>query len=450
MLFIAEKTGASKLTLVLAGVAVSGMFSAGTDAVVTFVPDALAGYSDFRIGGLANLSMSRIIPAFWVIAAAMVLIFSLAGELDVLMLGADTAQSLGVRAKPLRLVLLILAAALAGAAVSFSGLIGFVGLIVPHIMRRLIGEDSLPLLAGCALGGAVCLTLCDLLGRLLFAPYELPVGIVLSWRAGPSSSGCSFGRGEGASMIELKNLSAGYGGRDVVHGVSLAFTPGRVLALLGPNGCGKSTLLRTVLGLNPKSGGEVLMDGAPLEALSPRERALKAAYLSQSRSTPNITAYKMVLHGRFPHLSYPRRYRKEDYEAVERALDWADAADVARRSMGELSGGQRQKVYLAMALAQEAPTLLMDEPTTFLDVGHQLEVMAAARRLAKEGRAVVMVLHDLPLALRGADDAALLSEGRLAAYGTAEEVYRSGALDQVFGVALRRVETESGWQYYYG
>lgn len=185
VLFIAEKTGASKLTLVLAGVAVSGMFSAGTDAVVTFVPDALAGYSDFRIGGLANLSMSRIIPAFWVIVAAMALIFSLAGELDVLMLGADTAQSLGVRAKPLRLVLLILAAALAGSAVSFSGLIGFVGLIVPHIMRRLIGEDSRPLLAGCALGGAVCLTLCDLLGRLLFAPYELPVGIVLSLAGGP-------------------------------------------------------------------------------------------------------------------------------------------------------------------------------------------------------------------------------------------------------------------------
>lgn len=251
-------------------------------------------------------------------------------------------------------------------------------------------------------------------------------------------------------MIELKNLSAGYGGQDVVHNISLAFPPGRVLALLGPNGCGKSTLLRTALGLNPRSGGEVLMDGIPLESLSPRERALKAAYLSQTRSTPNITAYKMVLHGRFPHLSYPRRYRKEDYEAADRALHWADAADVARRPMGELSGGQRQKVYLAMALAQEAPTLLMDEPTTFLDVGHQLEVMAAARRLADDGRAVVMVLHDLPLAMRGADDMALLSDGRLAAYGTVEEVYASGKIDEVFGVALRRVETESGWQYYYG
>ncbi|MDE7243396.1 MAG: iron ABC transporter permease [Oscillospiraceae bacterium] len=185
VLFIAEKTGASKLTLVLAGVAVSGMFSAGIDTVVTFVPDALAGYSDFRIGGLANLSMSRIIPAFWVILIAFILAFSLAGELDILILGTDTAQSLGLRAKPLRLILLTLAAALAGAAVSFSGLIGFVGLIVPHIMRRLIGEDSRPLLAGCALGGAVCLTLCDLLARLLFAPYELPVGIVLSLAGGP-------------------------------------------------------------------------------------------------------------------------------------------------------------------------------------------------------------------------------------------------------------------------
>lgn len=250
-------------------------------------------------------------------------------------------------------------------------------------------------------------------------------------------------------MIELKNLSAGYGGRTVIREVSLSFPPGRVLALLGPNGCGKSTLLRAALGLIPKSGGEVLMDGAALESLSLRERARRAAYLPQSRPTPNITAYRMVLHGRFPHLSYPRRYRGEDYEAADRALERADALDVARRPMGELSGGQRQKVYLAMTLAQDAPTVLMDEPTASLDVGHQLEVMAISRRLAEEGRAVVMVLHDLPLALRGADDVALLSGGRLAAWGTAEEVYASGKLDEVFGIALRRMETASGWQYYY-
>ena len=185
MLFLAERTGASRITLVLAGIAVSGIFSAGIDAVVTFVPEALNGYSDFRIGGLANLSMTRVAPAFWIILVAMLLVLSLSGELDVLLLGTETARSLGLPAKQLRLTLLALAAALAGAAVSFAGLLGFVGLMVPHIMRRLLGAESLPLLLASALGGASLLTLCDLLARLLFAPYELPVGIVLALAGGP-------------------------------------------------------------------------------------------------------------------------------------------------------------------------------------------------------------------------------------------------------------------------
>lgn len=185
VLFIAERTGAARITLVLAGAAVSSMFGAGVDAVLTFFPDSLNGYSDFRIGGLSNLSMARIIPAFWVILAAFLLLLSLCGEMDVLALGLETAQSLGLSARPLRLLLLALAAALAGAAVSFAGLLGFVGLLVPHIMRRLVGEESLPLLMGCALGGAAMLTGCDLLARLLFAPYVLPVGIVLSLLGGP-------------------------------------------------------------------------------------------------------------------------------------------------------------------------------------------------------------------------------------------------------------------------
>lgn len=182
---LARRTGASRITLVLAGVAVSNIFSAGIDALVTFFPDAVLSYTDFRIGGLNNLSMDRIVPAFWVVLAALVLLFSLSSEMDILALGRETAQSLGLPVKPLRLALLALAAALAGAAVSFAGLLGFVGLIVPHIMRRTVGEDSRPLLAACALGGASLLTLCDLLSRVLFAPYEIPVGIVLSLAGGP-------------------------------------------------------------------------------------------------------------------------------------------------------------------------------------------------------------------------------------------------------------------------
>ena len=251
-------------------------------------------------------------------------------------------------------------------------------------------------------------------------------------------------------MIQLRGLRAGYPGRTVLEGIDLDFRPGEVLAILGPNGCGKSTLLRTANGLLPRTGGEVLVDGVSIDRLTPRDLARKAAYLPQSRQVPAITARRMVLHGRFPYLSYPRRYSREDRAMVSRALDWAGAAELADRPLAELSGGQRQKVYLAMALAQDTAAILMDEPTTYLDVACQLEVMALARRLAEEGRAVVMVLHDLPLAMRGADDAALLSHGRLAAWGTVEEVYASGKIDQVFGVALRRVETQSGWQYYYG
>lgn len=250
-------------------------------------------------------------------------------------------------------------------------------------------------------------------------------------------------------MIELKNLRAGYPGRPVLEGIDLEFRPGEVLAILGPNGCGKSTLLRTANGLLPRTGGEVLVDGIPLEELSAKEVAKKVAYLPQSRTTPNITAGRMVLHGRFPYLSYPRRYRWEDHEMVRRALEWAGAAELAPRPLAELSGGQRQKVYLAMALAQDTETILMDEPTTYLDVGCQLEVMALARRLAEEGRAVVMVLHDLTLALRCAHRAALLYEGRVRQTGTPEELYGGEILERVMGVSLGRVEGPAGWRYYY-
>ncbi len=182
---LSYSTGASKMTVILAGVAISNLFSAGIDAVVTFVPDALNGVTDFRIGGFSNVSMKQLEPAGWMILVSLVLVLSFSQQLDILALGTDVAQSLGLAVKPLRFILLVLAAALAGAAVSFSGLLSFVGLIVPHAMRRLIGENSLPLLVASALGGAFFMMVCDLLSRLLFAPFELPVGIVLAFAGVP-------------------------------------------------------------------------------------------------------------------------------------------------------------------------------------------------------------------------------------------------------------------------
>lgn len=249
--------------------------------------------------------------------------------------------------------------------------------------------------------------------------------------------------------MELRQLRAGYGEHMVLDGVDLALRPGEVLALLGPNGSGKSTLIRAALGLLPLAGGQVLIDGADAAALSPRQRAQKAAYLPQTRPVPNITALRMVLHGRFPHLTYPRRFRQEDYAAAMAALEQADAAPLARRSMPELSGGQRQRVYLAMALAQDTPTLFLDEPTAFLDVSHQLEVGRLAGQLARQGKAVVLVLHDLPLALSTADRLAVLKGGRLLAVDGPEALCADGILNSVFGIELGRAMTDRGWRYYY-
>lgn len=185
VLLFAETTGASRITLVLAGVAISSIFSACIDGVTTIFPDALIGYTDFRIGGLAGVTMAKLAPAAVLIAPSLILAFAMGGLLDLLALGPETAQSLGLSVRPTRLLFLTLAAALSGAAVSFCGLVGFVGLLVPHGVRSVVGEESRPLIFCSALGGAALMTLCDLVARTVVAPFELPVGTILSILGGP-------------------------------------------------------------------------------------------------------------------------------------------------------------------------------------------------------------------------------------------------------------------------
>ncbi len=185
VLGVARRAGASRITLVLTGVAMSSIFSACIDLLVTLVPDALNGYSDFRVGGMGGVTMARVAPAAAAGAVCLAGVLLLTNELDLLALGDETARSLGLRAERMRVILLALAAGLAGAAVSVAGLVSFVGLIVPHLIRRLLGEESRPLVLGCAFGGAALLTVCDTAARTLFAPYEIPVGVVLSLGGGP-------------------------------------------------------------------------------------------------------------------------------------------------------------------------------------------------------------------------------------------------------------------------
>ena len=249
-------------------------------------------------------------------------------------------------------------------------------------------------------------------------------------------------------MLEIRNLSAGYPDNLVLSDVSLTFAVGTVNVIAGPNGCGKSTLLKAIAGILPAEG-RILLDGQDLLALDRRELAKKVAFLPQSRPIPEIAVRNLVLHGRFPYLSYPRRYRPQDYTAAAAAMEKMGIADLADRNLLTLSGGQRQKAYIAMALAQDTTVVLLDEPNTFLDIPHQLQLMQHAKNLASEGKTVVLVLHNLSMALEYADAVAVLQDGKCLFQGSPEETFLSGSLDAAFGVQVRRVQTSDGWKYYF-
>lgn len=248
-------------------------------------------------------------------------------------------------------------------------------------------------------------------------------------------------------MIAIRNLCAGYGEKNVLKQVNIKFEPGRITALTGPNGCGKSTLLKCLVRIHKYNSGEIFVNGTPIEQFSSQELARQVAYLPQNRKAPDISVLRMVLHGRFAYLNYPRKYRPQDIETAKRALAWAGLEDQEDEIVSRLSGGMQQKVYIAMALAQDADTILMDEPTTYLDISHQLRLMEMAKSLAAEGKAVVMVLHDLSQALRTADDVIVLDKGEVVKAGSPDEIYESGVLSKVFGVEIERVHTKSGWHY---
>ncbi|MBQ7721051.1 MAG: ABC transporter ATP-binding protein, partial [Clostridia bacterium] len=169
-------------------------------------------------------------------------------------------------------------------------------------------------------------------------------------------------------MITVQDLRASYEGEEILHGIDASFPEGKISAIIGPNGNGKSTAIRSILRLMPDISGSILLDGEDMSRLTRQEIARRIAYLPQSRSVPDVTVGRLVLQGRFSYLSYPRHYRRDDHEKAAQALEWVGLSGFSERKMENLSGGQRQKAYLAMALAQDTDVIMMDEPTTFLDI----------------------------------------------------------------------------------
>lgn len=241
--------------------------------------------------------------------------------------------------------------------------------------------------------------------------------------------------------LVARGLSLGYGDRTVVEAVDLAIAPGRITVLVGANASGKSTLLRGLARLLPPRGGSVTLDGSDIGRIPRRTFARRVGLLPQQPIAPEgISVSDLVARGRYPHQGWFRRWSPADDEIVAQALADTDVTGLAGRSIDELSGGQRQRVWIAMALAQDPDILLLDEPTTFLDIAHQLEVLDLVRRLNRDrGTTIVMVLHELSLAARYADELVVLASGAVIARGTPAEVITVGTVRGAFGLEARVV-----------
>ncbi|SNR65192.1 iron complex transport system ATP-binding protein [Haloechinothrix alba] len=242
----------------------------------------------------------------------------------------------------------------------------------------------------------------------------------------------------GDVRVATDKLAAGYGKSRVVDDVDLTLPAGEVTVLVGPNGCGKSTLLRTVAGLLPALDGAVHVDGAPLHSLSRRALSQRLAFLPQASHVPaGVTVRELVRHGRYAHRGAFARHTDEDRESIRWALSVTDAEPLADKCLDELSGGERQRAWLATVLAQRTRILLLDEPTTYLDLRHQFDVLDVVRRLAREYHiACGVVLHDLMHAAAYGDRLVVIAEGAVLRSGPPEEVLASDAIERAFGLSV--------------
>ncbi|QLY27767.1 ABC transporter ATP-binding protein [Nocardia huaxiensis] len=242
--------------------------------------------------------------------------------------------------------------------------------------------------------------------------------------------------------LGAENVTLGYGDRVIVDGLSVDIEPGVITTVIGPNGCGKSTLLRSLGRLLRPRDGQVVLDGKAISSMKTKDVARIVGMLPQTPVAPEgLTVADLVARGRHPHQSWLRQWSADDESEVATALEQTGIGDLADRTLDELSGGQRQRAWISMALAQGTDILLLDEPTTYLDLAHSLEVLDLVDRLHDDyGRTVVMVLHDLNLAIRYSDQLIVMCAGRIIAQGRPGDIITAELLHEVFGLRASVLE----------
>jgi len=450
-------------TLLLGGV-ITGSF---LSAIITLLMGAVTSGNNrgmvFWLMG--NLSTSFQKSVYWFLGAGFFLatgaIYTTANDLNLLLAGEKEAMHLGVDVRRVRLVVYLAASFLTGLAVSVSGSIAYVGLIVPHVMRLIFGSDHRTLLPTAALGGAIAVVFADTLARTVVAPTEIAVGAVRHRRRPPLhlppsqearvSAASSHARrlaeaGRSAYEVRLSVEQVSYAHSAnpaqaplfTLEATSFQVRPGEIVAILGPNASGKSTLLKLISGALAPLSGRILLDGFVTHSLTPRTRAQRIAVVQQESTLLfPARAWEFVLQGRHAHGRSLRFESEDDILIAKNALVQVGAADLSDRWMDQISGGEKQRVILARALAQQPLLLLLDEPTLHLDIAAQIGLLDSLRRLAGENRyTVVVVTHELNLAAEYADQVVLMQRGRCLRVGPPASIYQRELLEQVFQTPL--------------
>lgn len=461
--------------LAVLGVVVAAALSGVTALLISTDPAAVGGAFRWLVGSLNARTWPHwaLLWPWTVVAVAAT--YAAAAAVTLLSTGDDQARSLGLGPDGMRAIAIALAVALASGAVAIVGAVAFVGLVVPHMAVTLVGADVRRSLPVAVIGGGVALSAADAIAQLVtrLAPqmgtggaFALPVGAVTSvlgamvlltiarrrdvaaattprrrllTRSAPrreDSRVSADDQGGPEEAVRVERVSLSYGETPVLRGVDLAIAQGELVALVGVNGCGKSTLLRVCAGALDADDGTVHVAGRDLRSFSGRALAREVAVLHQhAPPVPGLTVRQLVRQGRYPHRGPLRMLVDTEDTHCADAMVATGVVHMADREIDGLSGGERQRARLALALAQDTPTIFLDEPTSYLDVRHQLEVLELVRHIHQEhGRTIVMVLHDLAQAARFADRVVVLDQGRVVADGPWAAVLTPSLMSGVFGV----------------
>ena len=466
VVYLLGRRGDDPARLILAGVVISTLLGSLMVLLTTLADDLkLRNITFWLLGDLSSGSSEFIAFLFFAVAIGAITLFANSRALNLMMTGERDAFALGVETNRVRWIVFITASLLTAAAVSTSGAIGYVGLVVPHLVRLASGTDNRLVIPASALAGALLVLLADTTARTAIAPRELPTGAITAligapvlvylllgkWKGRRGETGAR-GNGDlgaidfalmnssvtaGQNLLRLENVSFGYS-QQILSDINLEIHAGEVVALLGQNGAGKSTLLNLAAGKLQPNSGSVLWQEKNLSEFSRREVARKIALVAQAEKLHfPLTALEYVLAGRFANTAGIGFDSSSDIEISLQTLAAIDASQFKHRSFNQLSSGEKQRVVLARALAQQPNILLLDEPTANLDLAHQFSLLELVRQLAHQHRlGILFVTHEINLAAEFADRVALLKHGKIIAIGKPDEVMTADLLSDLFETKL--------------